>query len=170
MSVSAELAAVVMAAGRGTRMRSATPKHLHPLLGCRIVDWVIAAVRELEPGRVVVVSSPETKTLYDGVEIAVQEKARGTGDAVAAAREALAGFDGDVLVVAGDSPLLTGELLRALLERHRSETASVTVLSFEPESPLPYGRILRDESGAFRAIVEERDATPAERAVTELNA
>ena len=165
-----ELAAVVMAAGLGTRMRSQTPKHLHPLLGRRMVDWVIETVRELEPGRVVVVTSPETETLYDGVEVAVQENARGTGDAVAAARDALADFDGDVLVVAGDSPLLTGELLRELLERHRSEKASVTVLSFEPESPLPYGRILRDESGAFRAIVEERDATPAERAVTELNA
>ena len=164
-----ELAAVIMAAGLGTRMRSATPKHLHPLLGRRIVDWVIEAARKLESGPVIVVTSPETKTLYEGVDVAVQEEARGTGDAVAAAQGALAGFDGDVLVLAGDSPLVTGDLLRALLEQHRRESASVTALSFEPDSPLPYGRILRDGSGALRAIVEERDATPAERAVTELN-
>ena len=164
-----ELAAVVMAAGLGTRMRSATPKHLHPLLGRRMVDWVIEAARALDPRRIVVVASPETKALYEGVEVAVQEEPRGTGDAVAAARSALAGFAGDVLVLAGDSPLVTADLLRALLEQHRRESSSVTVLSFEPDSPLPYGRILRDDSGALRAIVEERDASPAERAITELN-
>ena len=165
-----ELAAVVMAAGLGTRMRSATPKHLHPVLGRRIVDWVIEAIRELEPARVVVVASPDTKTLYDGVEVAVQETARGTGDAAATSRSALAAFEGDVLLVAGDSPLLTGDLLRGLIEQHEREHASVTVLSFEPDTPLPYGRILRDDSGGLRAIVEDRDATPAEREVTELNA
>src|SRR5829696_5548918 len=94
------LAAVVMAAGLGTRMRSERPKHLHELLGRRMVDWTLAALRPLEPERLVLVCSPETRDeLGEGVEVAVQEVPRGTGDAVAAARGALENFDGDVLVV-----------------------------------------------------------------------
>ena len=158
-----------MAGGLGTRMRSATPKHLHPLLGRRIVDWVIEAVRPLAPDRLLVVASPDTRDLYGGVEIVVQEEPRGTGDAVAAARAALAEFAGDVLVVSGDSPLITPELLAGLLDEHRRQDARVTVLSFEPQTPLPYGRIVRDDDGALRAIVEEREATPAERAIREVN-
>src|SRR6266516_4837866 len=99
-----DLAAVVMAAGLGTRMRSATPKHLHSLLGRRVVDWVLGAVRTLDPERMVVVVSPGTEDAYEGDEVAVQRKPRGTGDAAASARTALGGFDGDILVVSGDSP------------------------------------------------------------------
>src|SRR5436309_15536803 len=115
-----ELAAVVMAAGLGTRMRSATAKHLHPLLGRRMVDWVIDAARGLEPDRLVLVLSPETEGAVagDGLTVAVQPQARGTGDAVAAARESLADFDGDVLVLSGDSPLLTPEPLKELVDAH----------------------------------------------------
>jgi bifunctional UDP-N-acetylglucosamine pyrophosphorylase / glucosamine-1-phosphate N-acetyltransferase len=166
-----ELSAVVMAAGLGTRMRSATPKHLHTLLGRRMVDWVIEAVKPLGASPLVVVTGPDTRGAYvdEAVEIAVQHVARGTGDAVAAARSPLSGFGGDVLVVPGDAPLLTTELLSDLVEAHRHAAAEVTVLSFEPPVPLPYGRVLHDESGALRAIVEEADATPADRAVTELN-
>ncbi|MDQ3876550.1 MAG: NTP transferase domain-containing protein, partial [Actinomycetota bacterium] len=110
-----QLAAVVMAGGFGTRMHSAVPKHLHPLLGRRMVDWVIAAVQSLDPVRLVVVASPATEREYEGLEVAVQAAPRGTGDAAAAARAGLAGFDGDVLVAAGDSPLLTRDVLRGLL-------------------------------------------------------
>ena len=168
-------AAVVMAGGLGTRMRSVRPKHLHPLLGRRLVDWAIDALRPLEPSPFVVVCSPETEAALAGslperVEIAVQSEPRGTGDAVAAAREALAGHDGDVLVVPGDSPLVTTELLRELVEAHRREEAAVTLLSVESEKPLAYGRIVRDDAGAVQRIVEERDATPEEREIRELNA
>jgi bifunctional UDP-N-acetylglucosamine pyrophosphorylase/glucosamine-1-phosphate N-acetyltransferase len=163
------LAAVVLAAGLGTRMRSRTPKHLHPLLGRRVVDWVLAAARAVEPGRLVVVASPDTSGAYDGVEVAVQAEPLGTGDALAAARAALDGFDGDVLVLAGDSPLVTEELLRSLLDAHAREAAAATVLAFEPERPLPYGRLLRGEDGSLRAIVEESDATPEQREIRELN-
>ena len=159
-----------MAAGLGTRMRSETPKHLHSLLGRRMVDWVLEAARELEPDRLVVVTAPASSEAFEGIEVAVQAQPRGTGDAVAAARPALDGFDGDVLVLAGDSPLLTPDLLRALVAEHRRSDAGVTLLSFEPEAPLPYGRILRDETGELRAIVEEKDATPEQREVRELNA
>jgi bifunctional UDP-N-acetylglucosamine pyrophosphorylase / glucosamine-1-phosphate N-acetyltransferase len=168
------LAAVVMAAGLGTRMRSSRPKHLHPLLGRRLVDWTIAAAGELGPDPLVVVTSPGTLpelegTLPAGVALAVQESPRGTGDAAASARPALERFEGDVLVMAGDAPLLSAAELRRLLDVHRAEGASATVLSFEPADPGAYGRVLRDDAGRLRAIVEARDATPEELAVREVN-
>jgi bifunctional UDP-N-acetylglucosamine pyrophosphorylase/glucosamine-1-phosphate N-acetyltransferase len=166
----AGLAAVVMAGGLSTRMKSETPKHLHGLLGRRIVDWVLDAAAATGAEPVVVVASPETREAYDGVTVAVQERPLGTGDAVAAARQALDGYAGPVLVLDAAAPLLTPELLTALLEEHRRQDASVTLLTFEPEAPLPYGRILRDEQGAVRGIVEETDASPEERRLRELNA
>jgi bifunctional UDP-N-acetylglucosamine pyrophosphorylase / glucosamine-1-phosphate N-acetyltransferase len=152
-------------------MRSETPKHLHPLLGKRLVDWVIDAARALGPEPLVVVTSPATQDAIagDGITVAVQPEARGTGDAIAAARAALDGFEGDVLVLSGDAPLLTPELLEGLIAKHRESGAAATVLTFEPVRPLPYGRILRDDEGNVRAIVEEGDATEQERAIRELN-
>ncbi|HZD86976.1 MAG TPA: NTP transferase domain-containing protein [Gaiellaceae bacterium] len=164
-----ELAAVVMAGGIGTRMRSATPKHLHPLLGRRMVDWVIAAAREAGVERIVVVASPETAELYDGVDVAVQEEPRGTGDAVHAAREALSGFAGDVLLLNGDVPALTGGTLSRLVETHRSAGATATLLSFEPADTRAYGRIVRDGDGRLARIVEAVDASPDELALGEVN-
>jgi len=160
-----------MAAGLGTRMRSETPKHLHQLLGKRLVDWVIDAVRPLDPGKLVVVTSPETTDALaqESAIVAVQQEPRGTGDAIAAARDALAGFEGDVLVLSGDAPLVTPELLQGLVDAHRKSAAAATVLTFEPGRPLPYGRIVRDADGNVRAIVEEGDATEEERAIRELN-
>jgi bifunctional UDP-N-acetylglucosamine pyrophosphorylase / glucosamine-1-phosphate N-acetyltransferase len=167
--MNSKLAAVVMAGGLGTRMRSETPKHLHNLLGRRVVDWVLDVAAATGSDPLVVVASPETKDVYDGTTVAVQERPLGTGDAVAAARQALDGFAGPVLVLDAAAPLLTPELLHELVEEHRRQDAAVTLLTFEPEFPLPYGRILRDESGAVRAVVEEQDATPEERKVRELN-
>jgi bifunctional UDP-N-acetylglucosamine pyrophosphorylase / glucosamine-1-phosphate N-acetyltransferase len=168
------LAAVVMAAGLGTRMHSSRPKHLHELLGRRLVDWAITAVEELEPSPLVVVTSPGTLeelegTLPEGVELALQESPLGTGDAVASARPALAGFAGDVVVMAGDSPLLSGAELRRLLDEHRRTGATATVLAFEPADPGSYGRIVRDGSGRLRAIVEARDASAEQLAIREVN-
>jgi bifunctional UDP-N-acetylglucosamine pyrophosphorylase/glucosamine-1-phosphate N-acetyltransferase len=160
-----------MAGGLGTRMHSETPKHLHPLLGRRMVDWVVDALRPLQPDPLVVVSSPESaeEIAGEGIAVAVQPDARGTGDAVAAAREALAGFEGDLLVVSGDSPLLTPELLEGLVASHREAEAVATVLTFEPERTLPYGRIVRGPDGRVRAIVEAGDANADERTIRELN-
>ena len=164
-----KLAAVVLAAGLGTRMRSETPKHLHPLLGRRLVDWVVEAVRELAPEPLVVVTSPGSEDAFEGVKVAVQAEPRGTGDAAAAARDALAGFEGDVLVVTGDAAAITGELLARLLETHRGEDAAATVLSFEPADPGAYGRIVRNADGAMEAIVEAGDASEDELALREVN-
>jgi bifunctional UDP-N-acetylglucosamine pyrophosphorylase / glucosamine-1-phosphate N-acetyltransferase len=163
-----------MAAGLGTRMKSTRPKHLHPLLGRRLLDWVLDAVHPLAPSPFVVVVSPESEaevgaSVGGEVRLAVQEEPLGTGDAVAAARDILGGFDGDVLVVAGDSPLLTKDVLEELLAAHRQARAAVTVLSIESEQDRPYGRIVRDGQGELAAIVEEPDATPEQLAIRELN-
>jgi bifunctional UDP-N-acetylglucosamine pyrophosphorylase/glucosamine-1-phosphate N-acetyltransferase len=164
-----ELAAVVMAGGLGTRMRSATPKHLHPLLGRRMVDWVVEAARDAGIARVVVVASPDSADSFDGVEVAVQHEALGTGDAVRAARDALAGAGGDVVVLNGDVPGLTPETVRALLETHRSAAAAATVLAFEPDDLRSYGRIVRDADGRLARIVEAADASAEELTLREVN-
>jgi bifunctional UDP-N-acetylglucosamine pyrophosphorylase / glucosamine-1-phosphate N-acetyltransferase len=164
-----ELAAVVMAGGLGTRMRSATPKHLHPLLGRRMVDWVVAAARAAGIDSVVVVASPDSAALFDGVEVAVQHEALGTGDAVRTARGALGDTVGDVVVLNGDVPGLTADGVRALVEAHRREAAAGTVLAFEPDDLRAYGRIVRDADGRLARIVEAADASPAELAVREVN-
>jgi bifunctional UDP-N-acetylglucosamine pyrophosphorylase/glucosamine-1-phosphate N-acetyltransferase len=160
---------VVLAAGLGTRMRSETPKHLHPLLGRRLADWVIEAVRELGPDPLVVVTSPDARDAFEGVKTAVQEQPRGTGDAAAAARASLDGFEGDVLVVTGDAATITPELLGRLLQTHRDAEAAATVLSFELEEPGAYGRIVRRADGTLQAIVEARDAGEDELAIREVN-
>jgi bifunctional UDP-N-acetylglucosamine pyrophosphorylase/glucosamine-1-phosphate N-acetyltransferase len=164
-----ELAAVVLAAGIGTRMKSATPKHLHPILGRRMVDWVVDAAREAGVERIVVVASPPTRDLLEGVEVAVQEEPLGTGDAVRCARAALDGFAGDILVLNGDVPALRPETIRGLVETHRSAGAAATVLSFEPADAGAYGRIVRDGDGRLARIVEAADASPEELALREVN-
>src|SRR5262245_8016537 len=164
-----DLAAVVMAGGLGTRMKSATPKHLHPLLGRRMVDWVIRAAQDAGVERVVVVASPETAELFDGVEVAIQHKPLGTGDAVRSARAVLADLNGDVIVLNGDVPALTPELVNDLLETHRHAGAAATVLAFEPPDARSYGRIVRDGRGHLARIVEASDASPEELALTEVN-
>ncbi len=163
------LAAVVMAAGLGTRMRSDVPKHLHSILGRRMVDWVLASARELGVDPVVIVAAPATAAAFEGMQVAVQHEPRGTGDAVRCARELLDGRADDVLVLSGDTPLLTAQVLRDLVETNRREDAAATVLSFEPDDPKQYGRVLRAGDGTLSAIVEYPDATDAQRAVREVN-
>jgi bifunctional UDP-N-acetylglucosamine pyrophosphorylase/glucosamine-1-phosphate N-acetyltransferase len=163
------LAAVVMAGGLGTRMRSAVPKHLHAILGRRMIDWVVEAARPLDPAPLVVVSSPETSDAFGELRVAVQERPLGTGDAVRSARAALGDGGGDLLVLSGDTPLLTAELLGELVETHRRERAAVTVLSFEPRDARAYGRVVRAGDGAVLAIVEAADATPDQLELRECN-
>jgi bifunctional UDP-N-acetylglucosamine pyrophosphorylase/glucosamine-1-phosphate N-acetyltransferase len=164
-----DVTAVVMAAGLGTRMKSATPKHLHPLLGRRLVDWVVAAAQDAGVERVVVVTSPDAADAFGDLEVAVQEQPRGTGDAVRAARGALEGFEGDVLVLNGDVPGLSPQTVQALLETHRSAGAAGTVLAFEPDDVRSYGRIVRHAGGGLAGIVEAKDATPSQLEIREVN-
>ena len=165
------LAAIVMAGGLGTRMKSAVPKHFHPILGRRMVDWVIESGREAGASPLVVVASPVAKDEFarSAVVVAIQERALGTGDAVRSAREALAGHSGDVLVLSGDTPLLTPELLLELAAEHRRQAAAATLLSAKPADPRRYGRVVRGEDDSVLRVVEASDATPEELAIGEVN-
>ena len=165
------LAAVLMAGGLGTRMHSAVPKHFHPLLGRPMVDWIIAAGRETGAEPIVVVASPSTREWFDGggVAVAVQEEPLGTGDAVRSARAALADYGGDVLILSGDTPMLTAALLHELVETHRREQADATILSAEPPDPRLYGRIVRDADGTVLKVVEGTDASEDVQRIREIN-
>jgi bifunctional UDP-N-acetylglucosamine pyrophosphorylase/glucosamine-1-phosphate N-acetyltransferase len=156
-------------------MRSRTPKVLHEILGRTLIDWAVTACLESAPDRMLVVVSPDAdavrERLPDGVEAVIQARPLGTGDAVRAARPALDGFDGDVLVLYGDHPLTDPQSLRDLRATHVETGAAATVLAFERTATIgvDFGRILRDGSGGIERIVELRDASAAERAVTEVN-
>jgi bifunctional UDP-N-acetylglucosamine pyrophosphorylase / glucosamine-1-phosphate N-acetyltransferase len=162
-------AAVVLAGGLGTRMKSHTAKHFHRLLGRRMVDWVVEAARAIDADPLVVVTSPQGVSELDRIQTAVQAEPRGTGDALASARQALDGVTGDLFVLSGDAPLISADVLGALLETHRREGAAATVLSFRPPDPRDYGRVIRSGDGAVQAIVEAGDASPDELSVGEVN-
>lgn len=172
------LAIVVLAAGQGTRMKSATPKLLHPLGGIPIVGHVLATARELDAARVVAVVRHERDRLAEVIEadlpeavIVDQDEVPGTGRAVEQAVAALPeGFAGDVLVVNGDVPLLDAATLRELVTAHRAGGAAATILSSFPADATGYGRIVRTPEGHLDRIVEHKDATEAERAIGEINA
>jgi bifunctional UDP-N-acetylglucosamine pyrophosphorylase / glucosamine-1-phosphate N-acetyltransferase len=170
------LASIVLAAGRGTRMKSRLPKLLHTVCGRPLLAWSLAAVEPLEALPTVVVvppDEPDLATLVPGwATTAVQQTARGTGDAVLAARGALEGFTGDVLIMNADHPLVEADTLRALVAAHREAGAAATLLTFERTATIggDFGRIVRSASGDVAAIVEVRDATPEQRDITEVNA
>jgi bifunctional UDP-N-acetylglucosamine pyrophosphorylase/glucosamine-1-phosphate N-acetyltransferase len=152
-------------------MRSSVPKHFHELLGRRMVDWIIEAGRSAGADPIVVVASPATRDEFAAspVEVAVQQTPLGTGDAVRCARPALEGRDGDVLVLSGDTPVLTAGLLEQLVATHRREGAAATVLTAEPPDPRLYGRIVRGPDGSVLRIVEGTDANEEERQIREIN-
>jgi len=172
------LAIVVLAAGQGTRMKSATPKLLHPLAGLPILSHVLATASALNAAYVVTVVRHERDLLVDIVEadlpesiIVDQDEVPGTGRAVEQAIAALpADFEGDVLVVSGDVPLLNAATLASFITAHRERAVAATVLSAFPDDSTGYGRIVRDDAGAFDRIVEQKDASPEERLITETNA
>ena len=165
------LAAVLMAGGLGTRMHSAVPKHFHPLLGRPMVDWIIAAGRDAGADPIVVVASPATREWFaeSGVTVAVQEAPLGTGDAVRCGGAALGDYDGDVLILSGDTPMLTAALLQALVETHRRDGADATILSAEPPDPRLYGRIVRGGDGSVLKVVEGTDADEDIQRIREIN-
>jgi bifunctional UDP-N-acetylglucosamine pyrophosphorylase/glucosamine-1-phosphate N-acetyltransferase len=166
---------VIIAAGEGTRMRSSLPKVLHPLCGRPLIAWPVAAALAAGAGKVVVVDNPRRRLedyLPEGVEVAIQERPLGTGDAVAAAGS-LIDATGTVVVVNGDVPLITPEVLKALVEEHEAAGAAATVATMELDDPSGYGRILRDREGNIERVVEtkaEGDASEAELAIREVNA
>jgi len=168
-------AAVILAAGKGTRMKSDRHKVLHPIAGRPMLAHLLASVDELGPSAsVVVVGSgrDQIEAALDGTGIAtaLQEPQLGTGHAVQQAEQALAGFDGAVLILYGDVPLVSASTMRRMLERlDAADRPAAVVLGFRPADPLAYGRIVADEQGVIARMVEFKDATPEERAVTLCN-
>jgi len=169
-----DTAALVLAAGQGTRMNSDLPKVLHPMAGQPLLAHVLAALDEVGVGRTLVVIGHQAyrvrATFAEAeVEWVLQAEQRGTGHAVLMAGPALEDFEGTLLVVCGDTPLLRAATLEALLVDHRARGAAVTVLSTRVPEATGYGRILRDGAGQVLGIVEECDATPAQKTIDEIN-
>jgi bifunctional UDP-N-acetylglucosamine pyrophosphorylase/glucosamine-1-phosphate N-acetyltransferase len=162
-----------MAAGLGTRMKSRTPKVLHPLAGRPMIAFVVDAGRTATGRRPLVVTSPATAevrdALGDDVDYALQAEPRGTGDAVAAALGALPDDVDEVLVLTGDAPLLEPSLLEELLEERRLDQAAIALVAVDAIEPGRLGRVIRDEAGTVERIVERKDASDEEIAVNEIN-
>ncbi len=166
---SSSLAAVILAAGLGTRMKSALPKVMHPLAGRPMIQHLMATVSPLKPDHIVVVVGPGMESVGRAVapaRTAVQEDRLGTAHAVLQAQEALRGFVGDVLVLYGDTPLISEKTLARLLEERRSaNNPAVVVLGFTPKDPGQYGRLVLDEAQGLQAIVEWKEASEEERRI-----
>jgi len=171
-----ELAAIILAAGKGTRMKSDLVKVMHPLAGEPMVAWPVAAARQAGASRMVLVVGHQADTIRgqfagDGdLAFALQEEQLGTGHAVASAAAPLHGFAGNVLILCGDVPLIRPETLRGMIDAHSATGAALTVLTTRLDNPFGYGRIIRGFDGRVIRIVEEKDATPEERGCAEVNA
>jgi bifunctional UDP-N-acetylglucosamine pyrophosphorylase/glucosamine-1-phosphate N-acetyltransferase len=166
--------AIVMAAGKGTRMKSDLAKVLHRAAGRPLVSWMLDLLESIDIDRTVVVVGHQAdavrEVLPDRVETALQAAQLGTGHATMVGLAALQPGDGDaVLVLPGDMPLISAETLRHLVEEHEQVNAAATILTVMIDDPPPYGRIVRDDDGRVIAVVEARDASEAQLAITELN-
>ena len=175
MTATRPLAVIILAAGQGTRMKSAKHKVLHPVAGRPMLLHLLASIAELRPERQVVVvgagrEQVEAAVAGTGAVIAVQQQQLGTGHAVAQAHDALAGFAGDILILYGDVPLVRAETMRAMLDRlNLGDELRAVVLGFRPEDAGAYGRIITDGNGIIAKMVEYKDADAGERAVTLCN-
>ncbi|MEN8877302.1 MAG: NTP transferase domain-containing protein, partial [Hyphomonas sp.] len=170
-----ERAAVILAAGKGTRMKSDLPKVMHKVAGRPMIDWSIALARDVGCDRIVVVAHPSQTILIDHVgallgadSLAYQDPPMGTGHAVRCAEEALAGFEGDLVVLYGDSPLVPASAIGSLFDS-LSDGAAIGVLGFDAAEPGLYGRLITSGHGDLEAIVEAREATPEQLDVTLCN-
>jgi bifunctional UDP-N-acetylglucosamine pyrophosphorylase/glucosamine-1-phosphate N-acetyltransferase len=174
--VANNLTVIVLAAGGGTRMKSKTMKVLHPVCGRSMIGHVLAAVQAVQPDRIVAVVghqreqvSAHIASLVPEAVLAVQETQHGTGHAVQVAMESVGSTSGTVIVAYGDTPLLEGESLRVFAEEHEAAQRAVSILSGVVERPFGYGRVVRNVEGDVEAIVEEKDATAAQREIREIN-
>lgn len=169
------IAAIILAAGKGTRMKSELVKVMH-LLGERpMISWPVAAAKHAGATRIVVVVGHQADKVQDyyatddTITFAVQQEQLGTGHATASAKEALAGFNGTVFILCGDVPLIRQETLLAMLENHEKRSAAISVLTTNLDNPYGYGRVVKREGRRICRIVEEKDANPEEQEISEIN-
>jgi bifunctional UDP-N-acetylglucosamine pyrophosphorylase/glucosamine-1-phosphate N-acetyltransferase len=167
-------AALILAAGQGTRMKSDLAKVLHEVAGKAMIRYVLEAVQALSPSRIVMVIGHQADAVRrelagERLEFVLQEERLGTGHAALMARERFTGFTGTILVLNGDTPLLRPSTLERFIAYHRNEGASGSVLSAEVDDPAGYGRIVRDGAGAFLRITEHKDASDDVRSIHEIN-
>ena len=168
-----QLKAIILAAGEGSRMKSKKPKVLHEILNKSMVDYVIETAKGCGAEDVCVVVGHKAEEVKagiraEGISFALQAEQKGTGHAVMMAGDFI-DESSDMLILYGDTPLITGETLTKLVEVHRTEGHSVTVVSSKIEDPAGYGRIMRDDHGGFERIVEHKDATDTQRMINEIN-
>jgi len=164
--------AIILAAGRGTRMKSETPKILHKILGKTIIGYVLDSVKEAGVSEIIVVAGYGSELLkleVRGAKVVIQKSLLGSGDAVATAKKVLKNYSGDILVVCGDTPLIRPETIKKLMEKHSSSGASATILTAELKDPSGYGRIARNADGKVSGIVEEINASLYEEVINEIN-
>src|ERR1041384_5155024 len=175
---SAKVEVLVLAAGLGTRMKSATAKVLHKLDGRPLIAHVCRTAAQIEPRAITVVVGHQADEVKKAVEtelgeypasFAIQENQKGTGDAVLAAEQSLTDGDATILILSGDVPLIKPETLRSLIEKHHADDAVCTILTVRLENPFGYGRVVRDDAGEFVKIVEQKDASDEERQLREIN-
>lgn len=170
-----DVAAIILAAGKGTRMKSGLIKVLHQTAGRPMIFWPVEAARAVGAGHIALVVGHQANAVRNqfrgaaDIIYAMQEEQLGTGHAVACAREELSGFRGDILILCGDTPLLTAATLQKLVKAHQSENAVATVLTARVKNPYGYGRVIRGQNLEVLRIVEQKDATPEELNINEIN-
>ncbi|ACM22022.1 glucosamine-1-phosphate N-acetyltransferase and N-acetylglucosamine-1-phosphate uridylyltransferase [Geotalea daltonii FRC-32] len=171
----AKVAAIVLAAGKGTRMKSELVKVMHPLSGMPMISWPVNVVREAGAAVITLVVGHQSEKVREffadqgDIVFASQEEQLGTGHAVACCSEALSGFTGAILILCGDVPLITPETLQTFLEYHYRQQAVITVLTTCMDNPYGYGRVIKDAAGHVTEIVEEKDASAEQRQINEIN-
>jgi bifunctional UDP-N-acetylglucosamine pyrophosphorylase/glucosamine-1-phosphate N-acetyltransferase len=168
------LVALILTAGEGKRMKSSIPKVLHPILGQPIISYVVEEVKKVSPENIVLVvgygSDDVKKALQsDRLSYVSQSRQLGTADAVMSSRRKLDGYEGTIAILCGDSPLIRHETLRKFINTHKKSKSLLSILTAKVSNPYGYGRVIRDGSGKITAIVEEKDATPSQRIVNEIN-
>lgn len=167
-------ATLILAAGKGTRMKSDLVKVLHPVAGRPMLDYVLNLAERMGSSRIAVIIGHQADLVEArygnrGLAFVYQREQLGTGHAVLQAREAFAGYRGTILILCGDVPLLQASTIRELMDRHRASGAALTVLTTLLEDPFGYGRVVKDAGGSVLGIVEHRDATDEQRKIREIN-
>ncbi len=166
---------ILLAAGQGKRMKSELPKVVHALCGKPLFLHTLETAQQLQPTKIAIVIGHGAEFVQqyypkDDIDWVVQERQLGTGHAVLCTSKNFDEFSGDILILSGDVPLITRDTLQAMIGRHRDQRAELTLMTAHLEVPTGYGRVMRDDAGAVRGIIEERDATAVEKQITEVNA